>query len=73
MNKGTARLRDLFSSRPNEWIPLPVVAQVGGCGGFSKRIHECRTELGMNIVNRTVTVEGHSKHSEYRYVPESVA
>jgi hypothetical protein len=78
MLKQRLNIKNLFESRPNEWIPLyeitPLAAQ------YNARIKELRPEYdkrgalirpGMDIVNMTKRVDG-VRHSWYRYTPKVV-
>lgn len=58
------RLRDLFRSRVNEWIPLPDI-QALGIAMYPPRIKELRGE-GMNIINKEERING-INHSWYKY------
>jgi hypothetical protein len=62
------KIRDLFTARPNEWIPLfiifPLAAQ------YNARILELR-KSGMQIENKTKKVDG-VKHSWYKYIPNNI-
>lgn len=59
------RLKNLFESRPNEWIPLPDILRMN-IAQYGARIKELRDE-GMNIENTSRFVEG-ARHSWFRYV-----
>lgn len=59
---------DLFRSRPGEWIDGLTLAQHGGAYAWRTRLSECRTQLGLNIVNQQRKI-GRRTVSEYRWVP----
>ena len=62
------RLKDLFESRKNEWIPLPVILSMH-IAQYGTRIKELRDEDGMNIENKWQSING-ERHSWFRYVPQ---
>ena len=62
----TERIKELFTSHPNEWIPLYDIFIIAK--QYNARIHELRRE-GMIIYNKTKEING-SKHSWYMYVVE---
>lgn len=61
------RIRQLFLSRPGEWIPLPEILDMK-IAQYGARCLELRRE-GMNIQNRWEMVNG-QKHSWFRYLPQ---
>ena len=62
------RLRELFESRPEQWVPLPTILEMR-IAQFGARILELR-RAGMNISNRVKIVNG--QHcSCYMYKPET--
>ncbi len=66
----------LFLSAPGLWINASQIAKVGGQFASRTRISECRTQLRMDIQNRTRRVTGLDGRrytvSEYRYTPAVV-
>lgn len=56
------KLRDHFLARPNEWIPMPELAQVITPTGIGAAVHsrvdDCRSMYGMAIVNRRERQDG---------------
>ena len=42
----------LFRSQPDTWISAYALMQVGGALAFRTRVSECRTQLGMDVVNK---------------------
>lgn len=70
----TALLADYFKARPGIWIDGRVLATFAGSYGWRSRISECRTDLGMDIINRqrkVGTVGRKRTISEYLFVPAS--
>lgn len=65
----TEHVRELFVSRPNEWIDGRELAKVGGYAAWRTRLSECRREFGMVIENTVIRHEDYTV-SKYRYVPE---
>ena len=63
----TAAVAAYFKARPGQWISALELAQVGGLLAWRTRVSECRTQLGMQIQNKTHRV-GRKLHSEYRWV-----
>lgn len=67
MNR-TERIASLFKSKRHRWISCYTLSNVGGFAGWRTRVSNCRTEMGMRIVNRQ---RKHAKGytiSEYKYV-----
>lgn len=58
-----------FTARPNTWIDLLELMDVGGVYAARTRVSECRTQLHMAIENKVVTLPNGSKRSLYRYTP----
>lgn len=68
--KGTTqaeRLRRMFMSKPNEYIPLYEILQMG-IAQYNARIFDLR-KAGMKIVNKTKSVDGET-HSWFVYEPK---
>lgn len=69
------RLAEYFKSKPNVWIGIAILEDLGGRYAWRTRVSDCRTELGMDIENRQrrVTLHGNRTYmvSEYRYVPRT--
>lgn len=63
----TDRVAAYFRAHPDRWVDGRELAQVGGYAAYRTRISNCRTELGMDIQNRTYRKDGYTV-SEYRYV-----
>ena len=61
-----------FMLRRGEWIDARELMQVGGQMAWRTRTSECRTQLGMDIRNRTRRV-GDVRVSEYRFTGSAVA
>ncbi len=59
------RLKNLFESHPDEWIPLPVILEMH-IAQYGTRIKELR-DSGMMIENMWKSVNG-ERHSWFRYV-----
>ena len=59
-----------FLANPHRWIHMHELAAIGGTGGWSTRVRECRRIGGLRIENRQRTVNGY-RQSEYRYLPGS--
>lgn len=62
--KQRERIKKLFESKPNEWIPLPEIINLH-IAQYTPRIWELRHE-GMRIENKWKMVNG-VKHSWYRW------
>ena len=73
------RVRDLFLSRPNEWISAVDLERVGGRQAWRTRVSDVRRTYDMRIENRVRTVIGDDglykcyRLSEYRYVPRATS
>lgn len=72
-----ARVAALFRSQPNTWISSEAIAAVGGRCGWRSRASDCRTQLGMVILNRVRRVKNADGRvlytvSEYMFVVEDV-
>lgn len=61
--KQREKLKELFESQRNEWIPLPRILGMG-IAQYNARIFELRRE-GMNIENKIEWVDS-EKHSWFR-------
>ena len=61
------RIKQLFLSKPNEWIPLPTFLDMR-ISQYGARIMELRRR-GMTILNKTARVNRET-HSWFKYVPE---
>jgi hypothetical protein len=59
------RIRVLFKTRPNQWIPLYELMRYAA--QYNTRISELRAE-GMNIINKEERLNGENK-SWYMYIP----
>lgn len=66
--KQKERLRNLFLSNPNIEIPLTTILGLF-IAQYNSRVLDLRRD-GMNIINRTETVEG-ARHSFFKYVPKT--
>ena len=62
-----ARLKELFESRPGQWISLREILDMR-IGQYNARLLELRRS-GMNISNRVKIVDG-QHHSCYCYTPQ---
>lgn len=62
-----AKIKSLFESRPNQWIPLTEILGLY-IAQYNSRIFELRRD-GMNIENKIEPVNG-SRHTWFRYVPK---
>lgn len=58
------RLAEFFKQRPDTWIALPEILQLG-IAQYNSRLLDCRRD-GMDIKNKIEIVEG-IKHSWYMY------
>lgn len=58
-------IKNLFESKPNEWVPCYEISRIAL--QYNARIKELR-ESGMSIENKFKMVDG-IKHSWFRYVP----
>jgi len=65
---GKDKLKELFLSRPNQWIILPEILNLR-VAQYNSRILDLRAE-GMNIINDWQMVDG-VKHSAYMLVEEN--
>ena len=54
-----------------EWVRAETLMEIGGRMAWRTRTSECRTQLGMSILNRTRKV-GRVTVSEYKYQPTSL-
>ena len=70
MSDQRERLKQLFISRPNTWIPLYPDIMTMFISAYNRCIKELRAE-GMTIINRIEKTNG-SKHSYYKYVKPEV-
>lgn len=61
--------RDLFGSRPGQWMDGLYLSTVLGRYAWRTRISDCRTRFNMTIENRLITLANGARRSEYRYVP----
>jgi hypothetical protein len=66
MNRQKDKLLAFFKERPDTWIALPEILQLG-IAQYNARIHDIRKE-GIIIENRWEVIEG-VKHSWFRYIP----
>ncbi len=70
------QVADLFRAQPGQWIDSDRFFAPGGKNGWRTRISECRTQLGMEILNRKRTGMKFNGErftiSEYQYVPADV-
>ena len=60
------RVAECFRRREGEWVNGLELAQIGGAYAWRTRVSECRTQLGMDIVNRQ-RKRGRETVSEYRF------
>ena len=58
----------LFRTLPGIWIDGDSISQIGG-KGWSTRVSDCRTQLGLMIENRRQRERDGSTLSQYRYLP----
>lgn len=63
------RLKSLFLSKPNEWVPLHTILSMG-IAQYNARIYELR-HSGMEIENMTRKEDG-GVHSWFRFVPKEM-
>jgi hypothetical protein len=63
------RIKELFESRVNEWIPLYEILKLH-IAQYGARIKELRAD-GMKIENKWVIVHG-EKHSWFRYNKQTI-
>ena len=62
------RIKQLFTGRPNVWIPLPEILDMRPrIAQYGPRIVALRRE-GMNIQNKVLLMSG-GKCSWYKYIP----
>ena len=61
-----------FILRKGQWIDARELMSIGGLMGWRTRVSNCRTQLGMQIRNRTRKV-GDITVSEYIYSESEVA
>jgi hypothetical protein len=76
----TAKLAQFFQAHPNVWHSARDL-EFSGRQAWRTRVSECRTQLGMTILNRqrTVTNHGHLESwqsrtyvvSEYAFIPSA--
>jgi hypothetical protein len=64
------RAAALFRRKEGEWIPATELLQFG-IGGWRTRVSECRTILGMDIVNRQRHLKNGVIISEYKFNKEA--
>lgn len=63
------RLREMFMSRPFEWIPLNEILDLR-ISQYGRAIHTFRHKFGMKIENKTLYCkEDGLIHSWFRYLP----
>lgn len=62
------RVRETFLARPNIWISMLELSQIGGIGGWRTRVSEVRQVDGLNIQQ-----QGNGARSKYRYVPAATS
>lgn len=67
-NTQNARLLRIFRARPNEWIPMPELAELIGAYAVHSRVADLRTKHGMTIRTRTEGTQ--PRKSFYMYEPE---
>ena len=63
------RIAELLRQHAGQWVSLQQILQLG-IAMYAARIWQLRHELGLNIENRTETVNG-TKHSWYRLAETS--
>ncbi len=61
-----ARVAAYFKAHSGQWVDGRVLATIGGAYAWRTRVSECRTQLGMVVLNRERKVDGYTV-SEYRY------
>lgn len=64
------RAAALFRRKEGEWISATELVQFG-IGGWRTRVSECRTMLGMDIVNRQHHLKNGVIISEYKFTKEA--
>ena len=62
----TRRLVNFLRSRNGQWVPLPEILAMH-ISHYSARVWEARHRWGLNIENRTKTING-ERHSWFRLV-----
>jgi hypothetical protein len=62
----TARIVALLRNRSPNWVGLPEILELR-ISQYSARIHQARHEWGVQIENRTETING-KKHSWFRLI-----
>jgi hypothetical protein len=62
----TDAVEQLFRSKPNTWLTMRELADVGGFGGWRTRVSECRRDRGMDIEQ-----DGNGHKSRYRFRPQA--
>lgn len=67
----TAAVRDLFLSRPWVWIPVRVIAEVGGFAAWRTRVSDARHQIE-GADSGTIRWNGQVKDSAYRYEPRAI-
>lgn len=75
IHDGTRKLAKLFTeANPGTWFDGKYLATIAGGYAWRTRVSECRTDLGLPIVNRQRSVRDADgkvlyRVSEYSYVP----
>lgn len=67
----TEAVRDLFLSRPWVWIPVRVIAEVGGFAAWRTRCSEARQRIEAGGLG-TIKWNGETTTSAYRYEPRAI-
>lgn len=67
----TEAVRDLFLSRPGVWIPVRVLADVGGFAAWRTRVSDARHLIEADDCG-TIRWNGQVKDSAYRYEPRAI-
>ena len=59
----------VFRAQPNRWLSAYQLMQVGGALAFRTRVSECRTQLGMDVINKVERDANGVAQSFYMYRP----
>lgn len=68
MRQQRQKIKELLKRRPNKWIPLYEILQLG-VAQYNARLFELRHNDNMIIENKTKVING-VKHSWYKYIPK---
>lgn len=67
-NTRVTAIVDLFQARPQIWIPVEVLAQVGGFCSWRTRVSDARKR-----VQGSIEWNGNVRQSAYRFTPAEVS